>query len=62
MVYGPDLESKTSRGKAMPRKNEKLTPQACHHFTRFDQVDRPVGAIEAVPDISYRGRHAEENL
>ena len=47
-----------------PQVADPLTPspQARHHFTRSDQVGRPVGAIEAVPDISYRGRHAEENL
>ena len=46
----------------MPRKSDKLTTQARHHFTGFDQVDRPVGASEAVPDTNYMGRHAEENL
>ena len=33
-----------------------LTPQAKHHFTRFDQVSQLVGASEADPDIGYRGR------
>ena len=33
-----------------------LTPQARHHFTRFDQVSHLVGASEADPDIGYMGR------
>ena len=33
-----------------------LTPQAKHHFTRFDQVSQLVGASEAVPDVGYLGR------
>ena len=33
-----------------------LTPQARHHFTRFDQVDQLVGASEAVPEIGFMAR------
>ena len=33
-----------------------LTPQARHHFTRFDQVDQLVSASEAAPDLAYMGR------
>ena len=34
------------------------SPQARHHFTRFDQVDQLVGASEADPDMgaSWRER------
>ena len=34
----------------------KDTPQARHHFTRFDQVDHLVGASEADPDVGFMGR------
>ena len=37
----------------MPK--DALTPQARHHFTRFDQVDRLCAASEADPDIGYMG-------
>ena len=33
-----------------------VTPQARHHFTRFDQVDRLVGAEESDSQIAYMGR------
>ena len=33
-----------------------VTPQARHHFTRFDQVDRLVAAGESDPEIGYMGR------
>ena len=33
-----------------------LTPQAKHHFTRFDQVSQLVGTSEAVPDVGSSGR------
>ena len=29
------------------------SPQAIHHFTRFDQVDQLVGASEADPDLGF---------
>ena len=32
------------------------SPQARHHFTRFDQVDRLCSVSEAVPDLAYMGR------
>ena len=38
----------------MPK--DALTPQARHHFTRFDQVDQLVGASEAVPEIGFMAR------
>ena len=33
-----------------------VTPQARHHFTRLDQVDRLIGAGESDSDIGYMGR------
>ena len=30
------------------------TPQALHHYTRFDQVNQLVGASEAGPDLGHR--------
>ena len=33
-----------------------VTPQARHHFTRFDQVDQLVGASEADPEIGFMTR------
>ena len=33
-----------------------LTPQARHHFTRFDQVDQLVGASEANADLGFMAR------
>ena len=32
------------------------SPQALHHFTRFDQVDQLVSASEATPDLGFMGR------
>ena len=32
------------------------TPQAVHHFTRFDQVNQLVGASEADPDLGFMAR------
>ena len=32
------------------------SPQAIHHFTRFDQVDQLVGASEADPDLGFMAR------
>ena len=37
----------------VPRKS---SPQARHHFTRFDQVDQLVGASEADPDVGFMAR------
>ena len=36
-----------------------LTPQARHHFTRFDQVDQLVGASHAHADLSFMARLLE---
>ena len=33
-----------------------LTPQARHHFTRFDQVDQLIAANEADPEIGFMAR------
>ena len=38
----------------MPK--DALTPQARHHFTRFDQVDQLVGASEAARDLGVMAR------
>ena len=35
---------------------EEVSPQALHHFTRFDQVDQLVGASEADPDTGFMAR------
>ena len=32
------------------------TPQAIHHFTRFDQVNQLVEASEADPDMGFMAR------
>ena len=32
------------------------SPQARHHFTRFDQVNQLVGASEADPDLGFMAR------
>ena len=32
------------------------SPQAFHHFTRFDQVNQLVAASEADPDLGFMGR------
>ena len=34
----------------------EATPQAVHHFTRFDQVNQLVGASEADPDLGFMAR------
>ena len=34
----------------------EATPQAVHHFTRFDQVNQLVSASEADPDLGFMGR------
>ena len=33
----------------------EASPQALHHFTRFDQVNQLVGASEADPDLGLHG-------
>ena len=38
------------------KKLRDATPQAVHHFTRFDQVDQLVGASEADPDLGFMAR------
>ena len=35
---------------------DALTPQARHHFTRFDQVDQLVSASEANPERGFMAR------
>ena len=34
----------------------KATPQALHHYTRFDQVNQLVSASEADPDLGFMAR------
>ena len=34
----------------------EATPQAVHHFTRFDQVNQLVGASEADPNLGFMAR------
>ena len=34
----------------------EASPQARHHFTRFDQVNQLVGASEAEPDLGFMAR------
>ena len=34
----------------------EATPQARHHFTRFNQVDQLVSASEADPDLGFMAR------
>ena len=34
----------------------EATPQALHHFTRFDQVNQLVSASEADPDLGFLAR------
>ena len=34
----------------------EATPQALHHFTRFDQVNQLVTASEADPDLGFMAR------
>ena len=34
----------------------EASPQALHHFTRFDQVDQLVRASEADPDLGFMAR------
>ena len=34
----------------------EASPQARHHFTRFDQVNQLVGASEADPDLGFMAR------
>ena len=38
------------------KKLRDATPQAVHHFTRFDQVNQLVGASEADPDLGFMAR------
>ena len=33
-----------------------VTPQALHHYTRFDQVNQLVSASEADPDLGFMAR------
>ena len=34
----------------------EATPQAVHHFTRFDQVNQLIEASEADPDMGFMAR------
>ena len=34
----------------------EASPQALHHYTRFDQVNQLVGASEADPDLGFMAR------
>ena len=34
----------------------EASPQARHHYTRFDQVNQLVGASEADPDLGFMAR------
>ena len=34
----------------------EASPQALHHFTRFDQVNQLVSASEAEPDLGFMAR------
>ena len=34
----------------------EASPQALHHFTRFDQVNQLVSASEADPDLGFMAR------
>ena len=38
------------------KKLRDATPQAVHHFTRFDQVNQLVEASEADPDLGFMAR------
>ena len=40
----------------MRGRSVKATPQAAHHFTRFDQVNQLVGASEADADLGFMAR------
>ena len=45
-----DMKDKSKSARSL------VTPQARHHYTRFDQVDRLVRAGESDSDIGYMGR------
>ena len=34
----------------------EASPQALHHYTRFDQVNQLIGASEADPDLGFMAR------
>ena len=34
----------------------EATPQALHHYTRFDQVNQLVSASETTPDLGFMAR------
>ena len=38
------------------KKLRDATPQAVHHFTRFDQVNQLIEASEADPDMGFMAR------
>ena len=40
------------------KKIRDASPQALHHFTRFDQVNQLIEASEADPDIGFMARTA----
>ena len=50
------IEEAISRLDGPMKKLRDATPQAVHHFTRFDQVDQLVGASEANPDLGFMAR------
>ena len=54
--YDKDMEACEDMNDKSKPALSLVTPQARHHFTRFDQVDRLVGAGESDSDIGYMGR------
>ena len=51
-MIGPDRLAPPASVRAI----REASPQARHHFTRFDQVNQLVGASEADPDLGFMGR------
>ena len=60
MARKPDglvpIEEAISRLDGPVKKLRDATPQAVHHFTRFDQVNQLVSASEADPDLGFMAR------
>ena len=50
------IEESISHLDGLVKKLRDATPQAVHHFTRFDQVNQLIEASEADPDMGFMAR------
>ena len=54
--HDKDMEARQDMNDKSESALSLVTPQARHHYTRLDQIDRLIGAGEADSEIGYMGR------